>query len=346
MFERISKEDLKNCPEFQMKNFRPGKKFLVAIDTDGCVTDNMNGKQMLVFHPQYMEFYQLWDIESYFREVAEYYSLFSIHRGCNRFTAIYLTLETLHRRQDVKSAARQTHTKIPSIEPINKYIEFCNNKSLGLGNSSLEVFLEENPMDLRVYKLLGWSEAVNRSFPFISMRIPPFENVKKCLEMMYNVADIIVVSQTPYDDLVDYWEFHDLLRYVRIICGQEMGSKSHHLKVIKENSGYLDNNVLMIGDSSGDLKAIKEDKGCFYPIFPGKENDSWQRFPGVFMTFIEGNYATHMEKKLIDEFSTVLLTSPAWEKPDYDHLQAYKEKQEIRMALYEKLNPGGNLLIV
>ncbi|GAH12330.1 unnamed protein product, partial [marine sediment metagenome] len=39
---------------------------------------------------------------------------------------------------------------------------------MGLGNPSLEEFLNQNPKDLAIYKLLGWSEAVNRMFPHIS----------------------------------------------------------------------------------------------------------------------------------------------------------------------------------
>ena len=68
---RLTEKQIKEDPEQQLRKFKRTKDFLVAIDTDGCVTDNMNGKQMLIFHPQLLEFYQLWKIESYFREVAE-----------------------------------------------------------------------------------------------------------------------------------------------------------------------------------------------------------------------------------------------------------------------------------
>ncbi len=53
---RLTEKQIKKDPEQQLRNFRKTKDFLVAIDTDGCVTDNMNGKQMLIFHPQFMEF--------------------------------------------------------------------------------------------------------------------------------------------------------------------------------------------------------------------------------------------------------------------------------------------------
>ncbi|AKI97429.1 hypothetical protein [Kosmotoga pacifica] len=37
---------------FQLKSLKRTKRFLVAIDTDGCVADNMNGKQMFIFHSE------------------------------------------------------------------------------------------------------------------------------------------------------------------------------------------------------------------------------------------------------------------------------------------------------
>jgi len=59
---RLTKEQVKEDAEQQLKKFKRTKDFLIAIDTDGCVTDNMSGKQILIFHPQFMEFYQLWEI--------------------------------------------------------------------------------------------------------------------------------------------------------------------------------------------------------------------------------------------------------------------------------------------
>ena len=99
---RLSEQQVKEDAEQQLQNFKRTKDFLIAIDTDGCITDNMNGKQMLIFHPQFMEFYGLWGIESFYREIAEYYNLFSIDRGCNRFIAIQLILKALGVREESK----------------------------------------------------------------------------------------------------------------------------------------------------------------------------------------------------------------------------------------------------
>jgi phosphoglycolate phosphatase-like HAD superfamily hydrolase len=343
---RITEKQIKEDPEQQLRNFKKTKKFLVAIDTDGCVTDNMNGKQMLIFHPQFMEFYQLWEIESYFREVAEYYNLFSVDRGCNRFIAIQLTLTALQNRKDVQQELLKKHIKLPNIKPLNEYIAYAKENKWGLGNPSLEKFLNQNSKDLAIYKLLGWSEAVNRMFPHISAKIPPFDKVKECLELMAQDADILIVSKTPYLDLANYWEAQGIAKYVQIIAGQEMGSKRHHIEVAKKTGQYEDEQVLMIGDGGGDLKAVKVNKGLFYPTAPGVEQKAWDNFPDAFQRFVKRGYKGDFEDKLLEIFNKALLTSPPWQQSGYEHIKSYSEKQELRKTLYNKFNPQGRLLIL
>ncbi len=346
VLSRLTEEQIRENPERQLKEFKRGKDFLVAIDTDGCVTDNMNGKQMLIFHPQYMEFYGLWDIESYLREVAEYYNLFSVDRGCNRFIAVQLSLTALGQRADVKKVLKEKNTQLPDRKSLDDYLTYTRENKLGLGNPSLERFLDKNPTSFGLYKLLGWSEAVNRTFPYISAQIPPFNNVGESLELMAQYADVIVVSKTPYKDLADYWEAQGIARYVQLICGQEMGSKGHHIEVAKKSGGYRDDQVLMLGDGAGDLKAVKANCGLFYPTPPGKEQEAWDEFSPAFQVFIKGKYAGEFEKKLLDEFDKSLLTTPSWEETDYDHRSSYQGKQEIRRSLYQRFNPEGRLLIL
>ena len=343
---RLTEKQIKKDPEQQLKNFQRTKDFLVAIDTDGCVTDNMSGKQMLIFHPQFMEFYQLWEMESYYREVAEYYNLFSVERGCNRFIAIQLTLIALQNRKDVQQILTERHIKLPKIKTLNQYIAYTKENKLGLGNPSLEEYLNQNPLDLSLYKLLGWSEAVNRTFPHISAKIPPFEGVKECLKLMAEYADILIVSKTPYTDLANYWEAQGISKYAQIIAGQEMGSKGHHIEIAKKAGKHEDSQVMMIGDGGGDLKAVKANKGLFYPTPPGKEKEAWEKFPEAFQKFIKRKYQGEFEDKLLEAFKKSLLTSPPWQEEGYDHIRSYREKQEIRKALYSKLNPQGTLLVL
>ncbi|HXK45457.1 MAG TPA: HAD hydrolase-like protein, partial [bacterium] len=207
-------------------------------------------------------------------------------------------------------------------------------------------FISTRPLDFELYKLSGWSHAVNKALDVIVDKIQPFENVRECLEMIYKHADIAVVSQTPYQDLFNYWDTHDLLKYVKIICGQEMGSKTYHIEILKKIGKYSDEQVLMIGDAPGDLDAIKKNNGFFYPVTPGIENDSWKQFSEAFGLFLQGKYHVEMEQHLIDEFSKALPDTPPWQNQNYNHVVAYRKNQEIRKSLYEQFNPDGRLLIL
>jgi len=42
--------------------------------------------------------------------------------------------------------------------------------------------------------------------------------------------------------------------------------------------GYNIHNVLMVGDAVGDMEAASANGIFFYPIVPGKEEESWQKF--------------------------------------------------------------------
>jgi len=346
-FPRLTEKELHDNPQKQLLNFKRTKKFLVAIDTDGCVTDNMNGKQVLIFHPMFMEFYGLWEIETYYREVAEYYNLFSVHRGCNRFIAIHYILKALNTREDVVEILKDKKISLPDIKQLEKYLNYTKEKRLGLGNPSLNKFLAtEKSKDFYYYKLLGWSEAVNRAFPYISAKIPPFKGVKPSLEIMAQAADIVVVSQTPYNDLADYWERHEIDDFVTCIAGQEMGSKTDHISIIKEIGGYKNDEILMIGDAFGDLKAVKSNDGLFYPIIPGSEEESWEDFPEAFEKFLNKNYSGDYEAYLIEKFNSSLPESPPWEKENYIHVTSYRKNQEMRIRLYKRFNPQGKLTIL
>ena len=72
--------------------------------------------------------------------------------------------------------------------------------------------------------------------------------------------------------------------------------------------------MLMMGDAPGDFKAARANKALFYPINPGKEEASWQRFhdEGLDM-FLGGKYAGEYEAKLIEEFDACLPENPPWE---------------------------------
>jgi phosphoglycolate phosphatase-like HAD superfamily hydrolase len=144
--------------------------------------------------------------------------------------------------------------------------------------------------------------------------MPPFPYVRQTLEKIQSLADVIVVSATPNEALEREWQEHDIAKYVKVIAGQEMGTKAQHLEYATKGR-YEKNHVLMIGDAPGDMKAAKANDTLFYPVNPGNEVESWKRFHDeAFDKFIGGRYAGKYEEELIAEFDSYLPELPPWQK--------------------------------
>ena len=90
---------------------------------------------------------------------------------------------------------------------------------------------------------------------------------------------------------------------MRHIAGQEMGKKALHLE-LAAGSKYEKDHVLMIGDAPGDMRAAHKNGALFYPINPGREDTSWQRFyDEAFDRWLEpGDYASRPPGELHGPF--------------------------------------------
>ncbi|MCI0498462.1 MAG: hypothetical protein L0Y36_02100 [Planctomycetales bacterium] len=148
----------------------------------------------------------------------------------------------------------------------------------------------------------------------IAKNIPPFPLVREVLGKVYPVADIMVCSATPIEALEREWAEHNFRQYVRIIAGQEMGSKAQHLSIVS-NGKYDKDKIIMLGDALGDLDAARKKGVHFYPIIPGSEEASWKRFyDEAFDKFIAGRYEGDYEEKMIEEFQKCLPDHPVWQR--------------------------------
>ncbi len=100
---------------------------------------------------------------------------------------------------------------------------------------------------------------------------------------------------------------------MRVIAGQEMGTKKQHLKVAAGGK-YAADHMLMIGDALGDLEAARANNALFFPVNPGHEEESWERFysEGIHK-FMAGEFAGAYEAKLIAEFEKLLPSTPPWQ---------------------------------
>jgi len=71
----------------------------------------------------------------------------------------------------------------------------------------------------------------------------------------------------------------------------------------------------MVGDAPGDMKAAKANDALFYPINPGHEEESWQRFfEEAVHKFLAEEYEGEYEVSLIAEFEKFMPETPPWQR--------------------------------
>jgi phosphoglycolate phosphatase-like HAD superfamily hydrolase len=276
-----------------LKSFQPRHEFFIGIDSDGCVFDSMEVKQKEFFIPTALKYFDLFAISKSLRATWEFVNLYSVYRGGNRFNSILKVFELLSKKKEITDSG----CKLPDMTALAKWVKI----ETKLGNENLRKYLESE-YDPDLEKVLKWSEAVNEDINLWLRNIPPFPYALKAIRKISVFADLIIVSQTPLEALDREWEEHNLKKYVRTIAGQEHGTKTGHIAMAAKGK-YHDNKILMIGDAKGDYDASENNGILFYPIIPGKENESWKRFVSEgFEKFINGTFSGDYEGKLLKEF--------------------------------------------
>ncbi|MCX5642948.1 MAG: HAD family hydrolase [Candidatus Omnitrophica bacterium] len=276
-------------------NFKRKKEFLVAVDSDGSVFPTMDIKQKECIHPAIMDQWGLWKIEKEVRMVAEWVNLYSVYRGTNRFLALKMVFDYLRNMPEV----REKNVVIRLAEDLGDFL----GSGLPASNEALAEYAAQHP---ELNDVLDWSRSVNKRIAERCRMIPPFPFVRESLEKLQSVADLVVVSATPAETLIAEWRESGLDQMVRSIAGQEFGSKKEQLQAFCIGE-YPPDQALMIGDAPGDLKAVKEFQGLFFPINPKREFLSWKRLLDESGNrFLSGTYAGAYESSLIREFEVIL----------------------------------------
>jgi phosphoglycolate phosphatase-like HAD superfamily hydrolase len=212
-------------------------------------------------------------------------------------------------RQEPVPVPRAFHGSLaPEFVSLRTFID----SGVPLGNPSLEKAVAETG-DPELASVLEWSKSVNAKVAETVKNVPPFKWFRESLEKLHDVADTMVVSQTPCEALEREWAENELTGHVRAIAGQELGTKTEHIAMATKDR-YGRGRVLMIGDAPGDMKAARANNALFFPTNPGGEEDSWHRFlTEACDRFLDGTYAGAYEKELIDEYEALLPETPPWE---------------------------------
>jgi phosphoglycolate phosphatase-like HAD superfamily hydrolase len=290
-------------PQALLKNFEKKHDYLVAIDSDGCAFDTMEIKHKECFIPNIIKYWYLQPVSKYARAAAEFVNLYSQWRGINRFPAVIMVFDLLREWPDVQRRG----AAIPEAHSLREWIA----RESKLGNPALKAEVQKTA-DPTLAQALRWSEAVNMTIADLVHDVPPFPFVRESLQQLTEWADVLVCSATPGEALVREWQEHDIAKYVNVIAGQEMGSKKEHIRLVA-NGRYDKSKIVMVGDAPGDMKAARANGALFFPINPGQEERSWEKFfceaAGKFQ---QGQYTAEYEANLVAEFQKLLPDTPPW----------------------------------
>jgi phosphoglycolate phosphatase-like HAD superfamily hydrolase len=289
-----------------LAELQPEHEFFIGIDSDGCAFDTMEVKHKECFAPCIIKYWHLQSVSKYAREAAEFVNLYSRWRGINRWPALVMVFDLLRERPEVQAR----HVVPPEAPRIR---EFIADDGFPKSNDGLKAYMAQHP-DSELDTAWAWTTGVNAAVADMVHGVPPFPYVRESLQFLADKADMIVVSATPYEALKREWEEHDIAQYVRVIAGQEQGKKALHLELAAKGK-YPSDRILMVGDAPGDMKAARANDALFYPVNPGHEEASWQRFyEEAVHKFLAGEYAGAYETALIAEFEAILPEAPPWKK--------------------------------
>lgn len=288
-------------------NMKKTKDYLVCIDSDGCLLDNMELKHKECFCPATVNIWNLQSVSKYARECAEFVNLYSRTRGTNRFPAVVRTLELLYERPEVKERG----LVMPDLTPLKDWIE----TTPVLGAVALEQYSRSHEgLSPVLMQAARWSREVDANIAHIVRNISPFPFVRQAIMKLREFADVMVVSATPSEALERELNACDLAHLMTCIAGQDLGTKSQLIHKAMEGR-YKPDHVLKIGDAPGDFKAARDNGVLFNPIVAGKERESWKNILEVSADkFRVGSFSGEYQQKLIEDFFANLKETPPWKE--------------------------------
>lgn len=276
---------------------------MLACDSDGCAFDVMDLKHKECFCPAFIKHFQLQRCARQARQVWEFVNLNSRSRGSNRFAAVGLAVELLAKHPDLASQ----DSGFMDFGPLQAFIAQAN----ALGEPALRDAVRTTG-DPALAAMLAWTREVNDAVAAMCQGLGPFPGVADGLALAAASADVVVVSQAPRETLLNEWNHAGLLPHTACVAGQEFGSKAAQIRQAM-TLGYTAADVLVVGDAPGDLEAAEAVGSRFFPINPGDEAGSWQKFSEEgFPRFCEGRFDDAYQQALSQAFAEALPENPPW----------------------------------
>ena len=270
-------------------------RYLVCVDSNGTAFDSMNIKHVDAFIPAALEIWPMTGrVAERFASLEKSINLFSSMRGINRYPGL---LEVF----DLLAAGFPGHPEIPDATDLRAFV--LNETTYS--SDTLKRWLAEHPSrDLE--KVLAWSDRADELYAKAVEGLQPYPLVRESLEIAYRSAAVAIVSGGAPDELSRDWAASGLEPYIDLMFSQADGAPAAQLYKARQKSG--DNpSVLMIGDTESDGAAAHKVGALFYPILPGDEIASWQRFHDIILPlFLEGKYDRETEEKYFAQLKKAL----------------------------------------
>jgi phosphoglycolate phosphatase-like HAD superfamily hydrolase len=277
----------------------PEDEAVVVVDSDGCVLDSMELKHRKAFFPAVDTIWRLGE----FRDEAERLwlgiNLYSELRGANRFFALLTFFNALNAnyQNDVGLCPRETTALENWIETAPALSE------AGLVEGCMKATGDAR---LLLSHTLEWTREVNR----IVGTLPEprvFHGASEALALVRRfTAPLYVVSSANRKAIEADWRNAGVGHLANRIFGQEDGTKVKLLRRLCEEfpSGKR---MIMVGDSPGDQEAARVAGVLFFPIIPGKEEQSWLDFRKFILPHLFGEGLSHaLLKPFVERFQQVL----------------------------------------
>lgn len=263
----------------------------------------MEIKHKRVFQPLALEIWGLQSVQTEYYRIAESINLYSVHRGVNRFQGLVMAFERL---------APYSETGRNAVIGYTDLSDFILSGAAVSAHSLAEYNTKkQSPF---IDKVLEWTVRCDELYAQImeDEGNPSYPGVSAILKQASQHAEIMVISSSSNDTLNKDWGDAGLLPLITEVAGQEMGSKSHQLESALSGD-FPPSKALMIGDAPGDLDAARANGILFYPIIPGAEAQSWERFETeAIERFYEGSYAGDYQNELLSNFQKTLRPNDPW----------------------------------
>ncbi|HPZ50894.1 MAG TPA: HAD family hydrolase, partial [Propionibacteriaceae bacterium] len=230
-------------------DFQPTRSFFVGIDSDGCAMDAMDIKHQECFTPCSIKHWNLQPISTLARETALFVNLGSVTRGLNRWLALKQLLDLLRDRADVAERG-------VTIPPYPELSEFIAAEGYPLSDTGIARYHADHP-SATIARAIRWGDAVNAAIADMVHGCGPFPGVRDAIEAMQPDVDCMTVSATPLHALEYEWTAHGLAPFMKVIAGQEMGSKAEHVQYAATGK-YDPERIMLIGDAPGDRDAAQK----------------------------------------------------------------------------------------